>query len=408
MFNRDSWQEIFATISKNKLRTFLTAFSVSWGIFILVILLGAGKGLQNGVRHEFLSDAVNSIWIDNGTTSMAWKGMKPGRFIELNTDDIALIRSNVKGVEFLSASWDRGMKTLRYNKTDGAFLVRACLPEHGYLENVSIKQGRFINEQDQKESRKTCTIGLNVKDAIFKASDPVGKTIQVEGTNFLVVGVFDDPGRGDLDRIYIPLSTANKIFQAENKVNVIWLTTGSAGIVRSEQMLNEIRRLLAANHNFNPEDYNAISIFNKNTEYKRIMSMLDNIRTFVWIIGIGTLIAGIVGVSNIMMIVVKERTREIGIKKALGATPYNVVGQIVAEAIFITGIAGTTGMCCGLWLIELFQNMELNSDFFRNPEVNMQVVFSAMLVLIMSGTFAGLIPALRASSISVVDALKES
>jgi putative ABC transport system permease protein len=408
MFNRDSWSEIFATISKNKLRTFLTAFSVSWGIFILVVLLGAGKGLQNGARHEFLSDAVNSIWINEGLTAMPWKGMKPGRYIQLDNEDIQLIQKNVKDIEFISASWDRGQRTLRYLKTDGAFLVRACLPHHGMLENITMKTGRFLNEQDQKESRKTCVIGLNVKDALFKKENPVGKSILVDGSTFLIVGVFDDPGNGDLDRIYIPLSTANKIFQARDKVDVIWLTTGNVGTIRSEQMVGEIRRILAANHHFNPEDLNAVGVYNKNNEYIRIMDMLDNIRIFVWIIGIGTLIAGIVGVSNIMMIVVKERTREIGIKKALGATPYNVVGQIVSEAVFITGIAGMTGMCCGIWLIELFQSLDLNSDFFRNPEVNMQVIFSAMIVLIFSGTFAGLIPALRASSISVVDALKET
>jgi len=276
------------------------------------------------------------------------------------------------------------------------------------LENITMKTGRFLNEQDQKESRKTCVIGLNVKDALFKKENPVGKSILVDGSTFLIVGVFDDPGNGDLDRIYIPLSTANKIFQARDKVDVIWLTTGNVGTIRSEQMVGEIRRILAANHHFNPEDLNAVGVYNKNNEYIRIMDMLDNIRIFVWIIGIGTLIAGIVGVSNIMMIVVKERTREIGIKKALGATPNTVVGQIVSEAVFITGIAGMTGMCCGIWLIELFQSLDLNSDFFRNPEVNMQVIFSAMIVLIFSGTFAGLIPALRASSISVVDALKET
>lgn len=406
MWSRDTWQEIFATLKKNRLRTVLTALSVAWGIFILVILLGAGTGLRNGARSQFLSDAVNSIWINGATTSMPYRGMKPGRSIILKNEDLELVHRSVRDIDKISAQWDEGLKVLSYGKERGSFLVRGCLPDHRFLENITIITGRFIHPNDLQENKKICCIGKHVAEALFKENNPIGKYLDAEGMKFCVVGVFNDAGRGDLDRIYIPLSTAQKAYQAKNEIEVIWITTGNAGLVRSEKMVDEIRHLLAKRHRFDPADLNALGIWNKNAEYKRIMNMIDNIRLFVWIIGLGTLIAGIVGVSNIMLIVVKERTREIGIRKSIGATPWNIVKQILMESVFITSVSGYAGLCCGIWLLHAFRSFDLNSDFFQNPDVDLGVAFSAMFTLILAGGIAGLVPAIRAASVQPVTALR--
>jgi putative ABC transport system permease protein len=406
MWSRDTWQEIFATLRKNKLRTILTALSVAWGIFILVILLGAGNGLRNGTKEQFLSDAINAIWIDGGTTSLPYSGIKPGRSIRLKNEDFDAIKKNISDLEYVSAQWDEGMKIIGYGKERASFLVRACLPDHRFLENITVEKGRFINPNDIEETRKVCCIGKKVAEGLFHEEDPVGKYLDAQGTKFRIVGVFDDRGRGDLDRIYIPLSTAQKTYNAKNEIDVIWVTTGNAGLVRTEQMVDEIRRLLAVRHRFDPADLNALGIWNKNAEYKRIMNMLDNINIFVWIIGIGTLIAGIVGVSNIMLIIVKERTREIGIRKSIGATPWNIVKQILMESVFITSFAGYSGLCAGIWILHGFRSMNLNSDFFQNPDVDLTAAVSAVFLLILAGAIAGLIPAMRAASVQPVVALR--
>ena len=408
MFNRDHWEEIFLSIRKNRLRTFLTAFSVSWGIFILMILLGSGTGLQNGARSQFLSDAINTIWINGGTTSVPFEGMKPGRNIQLTNQDIEAIKVAVPDYEFFSANYDMGTKTMSYNNERSGFLVRGCLPDHLMLENGRIIRGRFIHALDQEQRRKVCVIGKNVEEALFKGVDPIGKRIHSEGNLYLVVGVFDDPGRGDLDRIYIPLSTAQTVFSASNEVDVIWFTTGNASMVKSRKMLEEARRVLAFRHRFDIEDQGAIWINNKNEEYKRIMSLLDNIRIFVWIIGIGTLIAGIVGVSNIMLIVVKERTREIAIRKAIGAKPTEIVRQIIMESLFITGVAGMIGLMAGIWLLEGIRQLEINSDYFKDPAVHYTAALGALFVLVFSGALAGLIPAIRAATIEITHALRDA
>ncbi len=409
MFDKDKWQEIFETIKKNKLRTFLTAFSVAWGIFILIVLLGAGQGLRNGAESQFMSDAVNSIWINGGKTSIAYKGFKPGRTIEINNDDFAAIKLKVKDFDRLSASFDwRNMRTLSYKKEHGTFIVRSCMPDHNYLENATIIKGRFINEKDMKGFRKVCAMGVPVQEALYRGEDAMGKYVDVEGIQFQVVGIFTDPGRGDNDRIYIPVSTAQRIYNGKNVLNTIWGSTGNVPIERSTAMVEEVKQILAKKHDFDPADQNAVNVWNNYNEYVKIMGLLDGIRLFIWIIGIGTLIAGIVGVSNIMMIVVKERTREIGIRKALGATPGSIVGLIIQESVAITAFAGYTGLTLGIFLIEGFKGMGIQSDFFKNPEVNFNVAVSATCLLVIAGALAGLIPAIKAVSIPPVEALKEA
>jgi len=407
LFNQEIWKEIFATISANRLRTFLTAFSVAWGIFILIILLGAGQGLRNGTQKQFESDAVNSIWINGGTTSIAYAGFQPGREIELNNEDYNNTHLKSPENKITAASVGEGNKTIVYKNKNGSFFTRSCMPDHDYLENCKIVKGRFVNNNDIDQVRKVAVIGLPVQEALFEKENPIGKYISVDGIPFKVIGIFTDPGRGDNDRIYIPVSTMQRAYNGQNKLNVIWLSTGNATIEAGNDLASEIRNELARKYQFDPNDANAINVYNNTVEYERIMNMLNGIKLFVWIIGIGTLIAGIVGVSNIMMIAVKERTKEIGVRKAIGATPSSIIGMIIMESVLITSVAGYLGLMAGVGILELAKKFMHPSDFFLNPEVNFNIAISATVLLIVAGACAGLFPALRAAHINPVVALRD-
>jgi putative ABC transport system permease protein len=407
LFNQEIWKEIFATISANRLRTFLTAFSVAWGIFILIILLGAGQGLRNGTQKQFESDAVNSIWINGGTTSIAYAGFQPGREIELNNEDYNNTHLKSPENKITAASVGEGNKTIVYKNKNGSFFTRSCMPDHDYLENCKIVKGRFVNNNDIDQVRKVAVIGLPVQEALFEKENPIGKYISVDGIPFKVIGIFTDPGRGDNDRIYIPVSTMQRAYNGQNKLNVIWLSTGNATIEAGNDLASEIRNELARKYQFDPNDANAINVYNNTVEYERIMNMLNGIKLFVWIIGIGTLIAGIVGVSNIMMIAVKERTKEIGVRKAIGATPSSIIGMIIMESVLITSVAGYLGLMAGVGILELAKKFMPPSDFFLNPEVNFNIAISATVLLIVAGACAGLFPALRAAHINPVVALRD-
>ena len=406
MFDLDKWQEIWEAIRKNKLRTFLTAFSVAWGVFILIVLLGAGQGLRNGAETQFLSDAINSINIEGGETTLPCNGMKPGRKIQLGNEDYFLLKQQIQHIQKISAvyaGW--GSKAMSYQNRHGSYTFRSCLPGHAYLENASIIEGRFINEKDIQEYRKVCVIGMPVKEELFKNESPIHRFIDVEGTPFKVVGVFKDPGRGDETRIYVPLSTIQRAYNGANKIDNIWASIDDKSVENGEALVQEIRATMASKHHFDPQDMGAISVDNWSEQYKRIMSMLDGINIFIWFIGIFTLLAGVIGVSNIMMIVVKERTREIGVRKALGATPFSIVFLIVQEAIFITAVAGYAGLMLGIVVVELMSKY-VKGDFFSHPTVNFQLAASATILIVVAGALAGFIPAMRAANIQPVQALK--
>jgi putative ABC transport system permease protein len=409
MFDIDKWQEILGTIKKNKLRTILTAFSVSWGIFILIILLAAGQGLRNGAQSQFGNDAANSIWIDGGQTSMPYAGYKPGRAIQLTNTDFYYIKNKVVGVDYASAvynGWES--KTLSYKNEHAGFTVRSCAPDHVVLERAKIISGRFINELDFNEFRKVCVIGLPVQTALFKNENPINKFIDVADTKYKVVGIFSDPGKGDNDRIYIPLLTAQRIYNGKNHVGTIWASTGTVSTQGTKNMATEIRNSLAKKYHFNPADMNAIGVYNNNVEYARIMGLLDGIKLFIYVIGILTLIAGVVGVSNIMMIIVKERSKEIGVRKALGATPFSIISLIIQESVFITSIAGYIGLLLGIGVVELIKAFKLEGDFFKNPDVNINIALSSVGLIILAGALAGFFPALKAAKVEPITALREN
>ena len=379
------------------------------GHFILIVLLAAGQGLRNGAQSQFGNDATNSIWIDGGQTSMAFEGYKPGKNIQLTNSDYYTIKNTIDGVDHASAVYDgRGSKTLSYKNEHAGFTVRSCAPDHNLLENAKIVKGRFINTIDFNEYRKVCVIGIPVQKTLFKNEDPINKFIDVSGTQYKVIGVFNDAGKGDNDRIYIPLQTAQRIYNGKDNVNVIWASTGTVSAARSDEMVKEIRNTLSKKYHFNPLDVNAVGVFNNNVEYKRVMSMLDGIKVFVFIIGLFTLIAGVVGVSNIMMIVVKERTKEIGVRKALGASPRSIVSLIIQESVFITSIAGYVGLMLGIGLVELLKYFELEGEFFKDPDVDLSIAITAVLLIIVAGGLAGLFPALKASKVEPITALREN
>lgn len=409
IFDWDKWQEIFETMKKNRLRTFLTGFSVAWGIFMLIILLGSGYGLENGVKKAFEGDAANTLWINPGQTSTAYKGMKTGRNIQFTNEDYDLIKQDIPYIDRISGRLNVWRdNTISYNKEYGNFDIIACHPGYGYYETLDITEGRFINDDDINDFRKVVVIGVPVKDALFKGEDPIGKYVQVSGVPFKVTGVFKDAGGDrDMQRVYVPLSTAQRVFNFGNKIFTIGVVTQDISVEESRAMADEVRQTLAQKHKFDPEDQRAVFVWNNLEEYKKLMSLFASIRLFIWIIGIGTIIAGVVGVSNIMMIVVKERTQEIGIRKALGATPWSVVSLILLESVLITSFAGYIGLVMGVGLLELIAPVFENSDtFFKNPEVDILTALGATAVMIVSGMLAGFVPARKAAAIQPIEALR--
>jgi putative ABC transport system permease protein len=410
IFDIDKWQEIFSTMSKNKMRTFLTGFSVAWGIFMLIILLGSGNGLENGVRKEFEGDATNTIWVNQGQTSVPFKGLKAGRFIQFTNEDYDIVKGNVDGIDQISGRltiWQNNL--ISYKNEYGNYDIISCHPGYGYYETVEMVEGRFINQEDINRTSKFVVISEIVRDALFKGEDPMGKYIEVSGVPFKIVGIFTDIGGDrDMQRVYIPLTTAQKVFNQGNKIYNICITTQDVSVEESQAMVEEIRQNLAIKHKFDPTDLRAVGIWNNVEEFKRFLDLFDGIRLFIWIIGIGTIIAGIVGVSNIMMIVVKERTQEIGVRKAMGATPWSIISLVLQESILITGFAGYIGLVLGVGLLELVSPVFNEMDtFFKNPQVDFRIAISATLVLILSGAIAGFVPARKAASIKPVEALRD-
>lgn len=409
MFDLDKWQEIFSTINKNRLRTFLTGFSVAWGIFMLILLLGSGTGLQHGAENQFAGDAINSVWVMPGKTSLPYKGYKPGRDLSLKNQDFNELNTHISGIENLSArKYLRGTGIAAYGNKTGTFDVLGCYPGEQFAEQLTILGGRFVNKLDIDEMRKVACLGNDMKIELFGDANPIGKYVNLNGVPFLVIGYYTDAG-GDRDvrRAWIPLTTHQRVFGDPLRIDRMVMTTGDASVEEVELIVSDIRNRLSKRHNFDPQDERAIFIMNRAEFYQKFADLFFGIRIFIWIIGFGTILAGIVGVSNIMMIVVKERTKEIGIRKALGATSRSIVGLIMQESIFITTVAGYIGLSLGVLLLEWASGLITGNKFFQNPEVDLNVAISATLLLIVAGSLAGLMPALRAANIQPVVALKE-
>ena len=407
MFDIDKWQEIFSTINKNRMRTFLTGFSVAWGIFMLIILLGSGKGLQNGISNQFSRDAVNMIEFGSGTTSMPYKGLKSGREIRFTNEDYDYL-IKLQELDKVSARyfmWQN--RVISYKKEYGVFDLFAVHPDYFVIENATMIEGRFINDIDIQKKRKVAVIGKPIKESLFKkGKEAMGEYININNIPFQIVGIFTDKVERDETRAYLPISTVQMISGGANQIHS-FAVTSNLNAAESENLEKTLRAGFAKRHNFDKEDKNAMWMWNTLKEYKKFLNLFLGIQIFVSIIGGFTIIAGIVGVSNIMIIVVNERTKEIGIRKAIGATPFSVVGMILFEAILITSLAGYIGLILGVGLLELISSVLPQNDFFLNPEVDFTVAVVSTLVLILAGSLAGLMPALRAARIRPVVALRD-
>lgn len=417
MFDIDKWQEILATIKKNKMRTFLTGFSVAWGIFMLMILLGSGNGLSNGVANNFMNDAVNAMWIWQGETTIPYEGMKSGRPIQFHNQDQEIV-SKVSGVGVSSGRYFMGNTRYSYLKESGEYTTITCQPELKEVENLILNEGRFINQIDIVQNRKVVVIGADIKTALFKDSVALGEYVNINMVPFRVVGICTEPGSTRNRNAYMPLSTAQMIFSGSNRLHNLALTIDAATLEESQAIEEKIRTALGKQHKFDPKDEGAIGLYNKLENYIQTMKIFQAIKIFIWIIGIGTLIAGIVGVSNIMLIVVKERTKEIGIRKAIGASPSSVIGLILLESIMITTIAGYIGLVLGTGLMEMINYFMVQSvgtgpsqqdsgTIFLNPTVDINIAVYSTLLLIVAGAIAGYIPAKRAASIKPIVALRD-
>ena len=408
MFNRDRWREIFETIGKNKLRTFLSGFTVALGIFIFIILFGLGNGLKNTFQEFFLDDASNAIFLYPGRTSMPYKGFKANRRIEFENEDLEDTRQNFAMLtEFVTPRISRSALT-RYKNESNTYTTRAVAPGHQMVEKTILMKGRYINEKDIKEKTKNAVIGRLVVKDLFKTEDPLGKYINVGSTAFKVVGVFQDDGGDREERyIYIPYTTRQLLEKSNDKVGQIIVTfpkeLGHTGAIALETSL---KKYFKDKKSIDPRDPNGIYFQNLTDDLKQSQQFAVVLQLIVSFVGLGTLIAGIIGISNIMVFVVKERTKELGIRKALGATPKSVIQMILQESVFITAISGYVGLFLGIVVLKNI-GLKLEEYFIKDPYIDLGTALTATLVLILFGAIAGYIPAKRASSIKPIVALRD-
>lgn len=414
MFNIERWQEIFEAIAKNKMRTFLTGISVASGIFILVILLGAGKGLENGIAKQFQNDADGVIWIWAGTTAKEYKGLNPGRHIQLRNSDFKLSTQKFeKQINKKSSKFNIWNGLVAYGKETGSYDCQGVSPDHQAIEKVSIVEGRFVNDNDLANSTKVAVIGRKIKKDLFKDKNPIGDQVSINNVKFKVVGVFTDPGgEREESRVYVPISVMQKVFgSGGDKLSDMSFTlnkkdTYEEALAESLKFTSGVSQMLKSKNGIAPDDMSGIGINSTLENVKQFYDLNMYIRLFFWWVGICTIIAGVVGVSNIMLIIVKERTKEIGIRKALGASPISIVGMILHESIFITTIAGFIGLLSSLLLLELV-GPKIKSDYFLNPEVDFKVALTTLGLLIFAGAVAGFFPAYRAARIKPIIALRD-
>ncbi len=415
MFDFDRWQEIFHSIRQHRLRALLTAFGVFWGIFMLAILMGAGSGLENAVFANF-DIAKNAVFVWTQRTSVPYQGLQPGRYIQLKNSDIDALRQQVPEMEVISPMVQvPGSFAIEYGGESASFPVNGCFPEFLAVKPLLLEQGRFINDSDIRDKRKVAVIGLRVQEVLFKNGiNPIGEYIEIKGVPFRVVGAFRSRLRGeqatqDLQSIYIPATAAQQAFNRIGEVD-FFACTPKAG-VPAAVVEGKVATLLKQRHTIAPEDERALGTANVEQEYKEVQNLFLGIRGFSWLVAIGTIIAGMVGVGNIMMIIVKERTREIGIRKSLGATPWSIISMILQEALVISGLAGYAGLAVGCAVVAgidyAVTNFGLESEFFYNPEINLRTALAAIAVLTLSGLIAGFIPGMRAAAVNPVVALRE-
>lgn len=415
MFDFDSLREILSTIGKNKLRTALTSFAVAWGIFMLIILLAAGNGLKNGVTSNFSNRAQNSVSLWPGWTSMPYKGLPSNRNIKFDNKDYDLLRK-MPEVEFLSARVSQSA-TISYEKEYGSWRLEGVSQDAAFINNIKVLagDGRFLNELDVTNRRKVVVISPETKKILFKDKDPLGEYVIANGIAYQVIGVYDDSNmfRNNYPA-YIPFTTAQMLYNRGWGFGQIDFTIkGMKNLKSSNTFVDKVRGEIAKLHSFDPEDRSALQVWNTAERASETESTFGMITMFIWVVGLCSLIAGIVGVGNIMLITVKERTREIGIRKAIGASTASILRLIISESILITTAAGYIGMLFGIFITEVVSGMMTSGPstmdsptVFKDPTVDLTTVLLATLVLIIAGVVAGLIPALKATRVRPIEAMR--
>jgi putative ABC transport system permease protein len=415
-FDLDHWQEIKTALLRNRMRTALTAFGVFWGIFLLMVMLGSGVGLRNGVTRGFSGGATNSFFVWTQRTQKPYKGMQPGRTLELTNADVQAVKDKVPEVEVVLPSNQLGGfgggNSVSRGRKSGAFEVHGDFPQIAVLQSFDLREGRFLNQLDVAEHRKVAVIGAHVKDVLFADGERViGDAIEIRGVYFQVIGVFASRQTGDQatreeEQIYVPFPTFQRAFNFGDRVG--WLSITSAASVPASVAEERVLTLLRERHTVAPDDARAFGHWNMEEEFGKIQNLFRGISALVWLVGIGTLTAGAIGVSNIMLIIVKERTKEIGIRRAVGARPSAIVAQIVLESVILTSFAGYLGMVAGIVVITLVAKALPSGGniMFTNPDVGVGDALQALAVLIGAGILAGLAPAQRALQVSPMLALR--
>lgn len=418
MFSRDNWDEILEALSANWFRTVLTAFGVLWGIFILVILLAAGKGLENGVKQGFGGMATNSMFMWTQVTSKPYKGLPKGRRYSFKIDDVAAIKREVPNMRFVSPRNQLGgfggANNVVRGLNTGAFNVYGDYPEIIQQEPMDIVTGRFINYSDINEKRKVAVIGEGVRTTLYdKEEEVLGTYIKINGVNFMVIGTYKKKGNNgnaeeNQKQIYVPFTAFSQAFNQGN--NVGWMAITARDGSSITKLKSQVIDVIKSRHSIHPEDDRAVGNFDLFEEYSKINGLFIALKGVAYFVGVLVLLSGIIGISNIMLIVVKERTNEIGVRRALGATPWAIRGQILMESIFLTIISGMAGIVLATGVIAVVNNilsgMDTSEMMFLNPSVDLGVVMIALAILVISGLLAGLIPAQNAIRVKPVDALR--
>jgi putative ABC transport system permease protein len=414
MVSIDRWTEVLITIGRSKLRTTLTLVSVAWGIFVLVFLLGLGRGLDKGARTQFSRDAVNSVWLRANKTSIAHDGYDLGRRVMFENRDYDAAR-DIPGIEHLAGEYFIGggpfgsddMLTKRAGKAS-AFGITAAHPGAFYLRDHQMIQGRYISDADVAQKRKAVVVGRAVVEFLFPAgANPIGEWIEVAGVPFQIVGVFSDPQGAEQERqLYIPVSTAQLAYNGGDRLHMLEFTAGDLPAEETKALVTRVVAQLSERHNFSPDDPQAVRVQNNVEQFERFTKMFFMISVFIVVIGLGTLAAGVVGVSNIMMIAVKERTKEIGVRKALGATPDSIVFMVIQEAVFLTSIAGLIGLAAGVGLLSVVGSANL-TEFIRDPSIDLRIGIAATVFLVAAGALAGYFPARSAAKVNPIHALRD-
>ena len=416
MFDLDRWTEIWVTITRNKTRSLLTCFGVFWGILMLVILLGSGRGMQNGIMRSVNGFATNSAFFFADRTSESYKGFNKGRQWNMRNRDVESIRREVKELSAISPIiWGNSSdKNIVYGMMSGTFNVKGVHPDYFQIETQKLFHGRLLNEVDERERRKVCLIGTKVKEVLFKEEDPCGSYIRVNGIYYQVVGVVQQRASGvniggrSEESVFLPFSTMQ---QTLNQGDIIhFLCVAAKPNVQMLPVINKIKSIIKEQNFISPTDPQAVTALNLAAQFETFNNAFLGIDILIWIVGVGTLLAGIIGVSNIMMVTVKERTKEIGVRRALGAKPWNIISQIMSESLLITAMAGLMGLTVGVFLLDMVDQLigdPVGETMLLHPAVSIQVALAATSILLLAGLLAGLIPAWRAMQIKAIDAIRE-